>query len=705
MSSRHTAVLDAPASDSPPEPNEQHPDSAARDTRNHHRQEPDSRSAETEPCCSSSTTSETCGSGHDNHSRPNRTDGSHAAATADAGSCCGKGSASATGAGSGAPKCSCHAPITLSANRQPDAHGHDHAHGQGQDEGISWLWRLALPAALFAAGLVGRHLYGSAFGIVPFYITMIAAYALCGLPVLRDAWHAIRERDFFNEFTLMSLATLVAIGIGEMAEAVGVMLFYSIGEAVQERAAGRSRRSIESLLASKPQNARLMENGKIRDVPPESVPVGSRVLVKPGDKIPLDGTVAAGRSSLDMSSLTGEPLPVAAGTGDKVYSGAIALDGDLEIVTTALASDSMVGKILAMVENTVAMKSKTERFITRFSRWYTPAVVAAALVVLIPPLVLGGDWQTWIYRGLVLLVVSCPCALLLSVPLAFFAGIGSASRQGILVKGGHVFDAVARATTVVFDKTGTLTEGRLSLVRIEPADGVEPADVLRLAALGESRSNHPVARAVMTAFGADDTVNDDVRLRDVPGKGIVADAPDGEILVGNAVLLRDHDVEFTETTATEVATYVAVNGKYMGCLLFSDQIKADSVAALRQLKEEQDASLYMLTGDRPETARRVAEELGLDGFRAGLLPDGKVTAFRELSPDGTAVFVGDGVNDAPVLASSGVGVAMGALGSAAVVEAADAVILDDSPARLPALFRVARRTHRIASENIVLALG
>ncbi len=612
--------------------------------------------------------------------------------------------ASAAAPGKEAPKCSCQAPITLSATREADAHGHGNGHDHGGG-GFSWVIRLALPGALFAVGMLGRFIFGYAFGPVPFYTVMIAAYALCGLPVLREAWEAIRQRDFFNEFTLMSLATLVAIGIGEMAEAVGVMLFYSIGEAVQERAAGRSRRSIESLLASKPQVARLMENGKVRDVPPESVPVGSRVLVKPGDKIPLDGTIAAGRSSLDLSSLTGESLPVPAGTGDAVYSGAIALDGDLEIVTTAVASESMVGKILAMVENAVAMKSKTERFITRFSRWYTPAVVAAALVVLIPPLLLGGDWQTWIYRGLVLLVVSCPCALLLSVPLAFFAGIGSASRQGVLVKGGHVFDAVARATAVVFDKTGTLTEGRLSLVRSEPADGATAAEVLRLAALAESRSNHPVARAVMTAFGADDTVHDDVRLRDVPGKGIVAEAPDGEILVGNAALLRDHNVEFKETAGSEVATYVALNGRYRGCLLFSDQIKADTVAAIRQLKQEQNARLYMLTGDRPETARRVADELGLDGFRAGLLPDGKVRAFRELSPDGTAVFVGDGVNDAPVLASSGVGVAMGALGSAAAVEAADAVILDDSPARLPALFRVARRTHRIASENIVLALG
>ncbi len=682
MSSRHSAVLDAPVTKEKPS------------------------------CCSGSHEeheSRHHGLSHENNVSTTAT--AHPDADDDqsgTGACCG-GDAAKGPAGAAkkeAPKCSCHAPITLSATREPDAHGHDHAHGHGESEGFSWTWRLALPGALFAAGMLGRYFYGDVFGTVPFYAVMLASYALCGLPVLKDAWEAIRQRDFFNEFTLMSLATLVAIGIGEMAEAVGVMLFYSIGEAVQERAAGRSRRSIESLLASKPQVARLMENGRIREVPPESVPVGSRVLVKPGDKVPLDGTIAAGRSSLDLSSLTGESLPVSAGTGDSVYSGAIALDGDLEIVTSAVASDSMVGKILAMVENAVAMKSKTERFITRFSRWYTPAVVAAAaLVVLIPPLLLGGDWQTWIYRGLVLLVVSCPCALLLSVPLAFFAGIGSASRQGVLVKGGHVFDAVARATAVVFDKTGTLTEGRLSLVRIEPASGVEPTDVLRLAAMAESRSNHPVARAVMTAFGSDDTVHADVRLRDVPGKGIIADAPDGEILVGNAVLLRDHSVDFTETAGSEVATYVALNGQYRGCLLFSDQIKADSVAALRQLKVEQNASLYMLTGDRPETARQVAEDLGLDGFRAGLLPDGKVKAFRELSPDGTAVFVGDGVNDAPVLASSGVGVAMGALGSAAAVEAADAVILDDSPARLPALFRVARRTHRIASENIVLALG
>ncbi|MCD8140373.1 MAG: cadmium-translocating P-type ATPase [Planctomycetaceae bacterium] len=605
---------------------------------------------------------------------------------------------SCTAAGdSGAPEaaCACHAPITLDAAVRED------------EEGMNWRRQLLLPGLLFGLGLVLREPLTVRYGPVPFYAVMIAAYLLCGIPVLKDAVAAMRRRDFFNEFTLMSLATLVAIGIGEMAEAVGVMLFYSIGEAVQEKAAGRSRRSIASLLASKPETARVMEAGEVRLVAPEAVAIGSSVLVKPGEKIPLDGKVLSGNASLDMSSLTGESLPVGVGAGDAVYSGAISLDGDLVVRTTAGYKDSMVGKILAMVENAVAMKSKTERFITVFARYYTPTVAALVLAVaVLPPLLAGQPWQTWIYRGLVLLVVSCPCALFLSVPLAFFAGIGAASRHGMLVKGGQVFDALAKSRKVVFDKTGTLTQGKLSLSGIEPAAGTSEADLLRFAALAESRSDHPIARAITAAAGGDAVFHEDVAIKNVGGKGIVAAAGDDEILVGNAALLRDKGVAFTETASKDVAAYVAVNGAYRGCLTFADHLKPDTVEALRSLKAGQYAEgVYMLTGDREATAKSVADEVGLDGYRAGLLPDEKVKAFRELSPDGRAMFVGDGVNDAPVLAASGVGVAMGALGSAAAVEAADAVILDDSPARIPHLFRIARRTHRIAGENIAFALA
>jgi Cd2+/Zn2+-exporting ATPase len=452
-----------------------------------------------------------------------------------------------------------------------------------------------------------------------------------------------------------------------------------------------------------------MAGGRVEEAAPDSIPIGSRVLVKPGDRIPLDGVVLSGAAGIDMSSLTGESIPVSVEKDGKVFSGAICLDGDLVIETTAVAADSMAGKILSMVEHAVAMKSRAERFITTFARYYTPVIaLLAALVAALPPLAFGASWYTWLYRGLVLLVVACPCALFLSVPLAYFAGIGAASRHGILVKGGQVFDALGRAGTVIFDKTGTLTGGKLSLSGVETAPGIAGDDVLRLAALAESRSNHPVARAIeaaAAAAGAGGTLEEGATLRDVAGKGVVMTAPRGEILVGNAKLLREYGVEFTETAGTDMAAYVALNKTYWGCLTFADAIKKDSVEALARLRSEGLAGrLYMLTGDREETASVVAGKLGLDGFRAGLLPDGKVGAFGELSPDGRAVFVGDGVNDAPVLAAAGVGVAMGALGSAAAVEAADAVILDDSPARLPTLFRIAAKTRRIAGGNIAFAL-
>lgn len=594
------------------------------------------------------------------------------------------------------PACSCHKPVIL----QGHAGEHDHDHGE-----FSWTWHIIVPGALFAAAMAGRMRGAGAVGTTAPFIVLLVSYVLCGLPVLREAVRSVRRGDFFNEFTLMSIASLVAIAIGESAEAVGVMLFYSLGEAVQEKAAGKSRRSIRALLASKPESANVLKEGKVSVVPPEQVAVGSRVLVKPGEKIPLDGLVVSGRANLDLSSLTGESLPVAVETEGRVYSGAICLDGDLVIETTAGYKDSMVGKILAMVENAVAMKSRTERFITVFARYYTPIVALAALLVAtIPPLLFGAAWSVWIYRALVLLVVSCPCALLLSVPLAFFAGIGAASRRGMLVKGGQVFDALARATTVVFDKTGTLTEGKLSLTSVTPAPGVAESEVLRLAAAAESRSNHPVAKAVMAAAGEGATVLDEITIRDVAGKGIVARNGQDEILVGNAKLMADYGIAVGEDGSSDLAAYAALNGEYRGRLAFEDRLKRDTVEAVHRLRSECGVkSLHMLTGDRAGVAESVAREIGLDGFRAGLLPDEKVAAFRELSPAGDAVFVGDGVNDAPVLAVSGAGVAMGALGSAAAVEAADAVLLDDSPARLPELFRIAGRTRRIAGENIALA--
>lgn len=596
--------------------------------------------------------------------------------------------------------CSGCAPIRV----HDSAHDHCQGDGYGEDEGFSWTWRIIVPGVILAIGLVGEDWIGAAISPYFYYAMMGAAYLLCGLPVLREAGEAVLRRDFFNEFTLMGLASLIAMALGEVTEGVGVMVFYSLGEAAQEKAAGDSRRSIQALIASKPEKAVVLENGAALEVPPEQVTVGSRILVKPGEKVPLDGIVLKGSAAMNMSSLTGESLPIPVAKGDKVFSGSISVDGDLELETVAEYSDSMVGKILAMVENAVESKSKTERFITVFARYYTPIVVlAAVLVATLPPLLLGLPWNVWVYRALVMLVVSCPCALVLSVPLAFFGGIGAASRHGLLVKGGQVFDALAKAREVVFDKTGTLTRGKLRLVSANPVAGVTEEALVRVAALAESRSTHPVAAALVEAAG--DVPAGEVTIRNVAGKGIVADSAEGEILVGNAALLRDAGLEVDEPDSNALVAHVAVNGRYHGCLLLADALKDDSKQAIGELRRIGVEKLYMLTGDREAAAAEVAGELGLDGYRAGLLPDGKVSAFRELSPQGRAVFVGDGVNDAPVLASAGVGVAMGALGSAAAVEAADAVILDDSPTRLPLLFRLAGKTRRVAGENIAFALG
>ncbi len=592
------------------------------------------------------------------------------------------------------------------AASQLDDHGHSHAHAHGEPAG-SWKIRLLLPGLLFVVGLVFDDWVTAVIGRYLFYAMMLAAYLLCGLPVLRQAWRAILDRDFFNEFTLMSLATLVAIGLGDVAEAVGVMLFYAIGETLQDKAAGNSRGSIKSLLASKPDKATLIVDGEAKSVSPENVAVGSMILVKPGEKIPLDGEIVSDAANVDMSSLTGEPVPAPVGEGDKVFSGTIALDGDLNIRTTAVYSDSAVGRILAMVEDAAGRKSRTERFISAFARYYTPVVVAAALLVaVLPPLFFGGLWQVWVYRALVLLVVSCPCALVLSVPLAFFAGIGAMSKHGVLIKGGNVFDALVRADSVIFDKTGTLTEGKPSLVEAKPAAGLTREELIRLAATAESRSNHPAARAVAAVAGEGFVFPDKVSVKDVAGKGIIASAPEGEIAVGNQALFNQLDIALPPDTSDLLVSYVALDGKYAGSLSFEDKIKPDAVEAVKDLRNCSGMKkMFMLTGDRPEVAEKVAKQVGMDDYRAALLPGGKVDAYVELSPNGTAVFVGDGVNDAPVLARAGVGVAMAALGAASAVEAADVAVLDDSPSRLPILFKAAAKVRSVVWQNIFFALA
>lgn len=634
------------------------------------------------------------------------------------------------------------------------ASGHN-AGGQGGDGEASdrmVIARMALCGLLLACGL----LFGSRLEqtLPPVLVNLLfygLPYALCGYGVLIKGWQSLIRKDFFNEFTLMGGATLAAIAIGELPEAVGVMLFYCVGEYVQERAAGNSRRSIRALLAARPTVAHLLEGDAVVDRAPESLRPGMVILVKPGEKIPLDGVVLSGTSQVDTSPLTGEPVPVAAKAGGKVFAGTVNLDGSLTITVTALYADSSVARILEMVESATARKAPTERFITRFARYYTPAVVvAAALVALVPPLMGMGSFHDWLYRALVLLVISCPCALVISIPLGYFGGIGAASRRGILVKGGNVLDALRNVRAVAFDKTGTLTHGVFAVSQLVPAPGVSEATLLEVAALAESGSNHPIARSVIKAHAASlghstaptstepapgdraaavfataplaagsapsdgASVTPEARhalslglseIQEIPGKGVSAQYQGQRLLAGNSALLEAHGITPTAVDGPGSVVYVARDADYLGALVVSDILRPESAATVRALHDMGISTVAMLTGDRAEGAAWVAKELDLDAVRSGLLPEDKAAALESLAPRGQSLFVGDGINDAPVLASAGVSVAMGGLGAEAAIEIADVVILDDSPARLVELLHIAARTRAIVWQNIVMALS
>ena len=508
----------------------------------------------------------------------------------------------------------------------------------------------------------------------------------------------------------MGGATTAAIALGQLPEAVGVMLFYCVGEFVQERAAGRSRRSIKALLAARPSVAHeMLADGSTRDVEPEVLGPGSHILVRPGEKIPLDGAVLEGESQVDTSPLTGESVPQRIAPGSRVLAGTINLNAALRVEVTTAFADSSIARILEMVENAVARKAPTERFITRMARWYTPAVTGIALLVaVLPPLFGLGPFSQWIYRALVLLVISCPCALLISIPLGYFGGIGAASRRGILIKGGAVLDSLRDIRVAALDKTGTLTEGVFEVNALLPAPGIAETDLLAAAALAESRSNHPIARSVLRAAHSRGIITDDASLtgmQEVPGMGVIAATAATELLAGNAALLTSRGLTPMEVNLPGSVVHVARNGKVLGALVVADRLKPQSPQAIEALRHLGVQQIVMLTGDREEQARPVAQQLRLDSLRAGLLPEDKAGALEALGPVKNTIFVGDGINDAPVLATAGVGVAMGGLGAEAAIETADVVILDDNPARLPELLRIARRTRTIVWQNIVMALG
>ena len=545
------------------------------------------------------------------------------------------------------------------------------------------------------------------YGLVQPLLYLIP-YLVIGWDVLWRAIRNIKNGQVFDENFLMAVATVGAFGCGEYREGVAVMLFYQVGELFQSVAVDRSRRSISDLMDIRPDYANVEREGRLEQVDPEEVAVGDTIVVKPGERIPLDGVVTEGSSTLDTAALTGESMPREVGEGRDVVSGCINLSGVLRIRVTKPFEDSTVAKILELVENSASKKAKAEHFITKFARYYTPAVVFAALALgLLPPLLGLGTFGMWIQRALIFLVVSCPCALVISIPLSFFGGIGGASRQGILVKGGNYLEALAQAGTVVFDKTGTLTQGRFAVTEAEAVSGSRE-ELLELAALAEHFSTHPISRSIQEACPEAD-FGRVTQAEELPGRGVRAVVNGRTVLAGNAKLMKEFDVAVPEDgEPAGTVVYVAADGQYVGRLVVADQIKESAPRALQMLKAEGVGRTVMLTGDAPAVGQAVGKALGLDEVHAGLLPGDKVDRVEQLlaqkRPGEQLVFVGDGINDAPVLSRADVGVAMGAMGSDAAIEAADVVLMDDDLTKLPAAVAIARKTLRIVRQNIVFAL-
>ena len=535
----------------------------------------------------------------------------------------------------------------------------------------------------------------------------LAPYLVIGHDVLKKAVLGIKNGEVFDENFLMAIATVGAMACGEYGEGVAVMLFYQVGELFQSYAVGKSRRSIAALMDIRPDSANLEgEDGGLSTVDPEEVAVGSVIVVRPGEKVPIDGRVLSGESSLNTAALTGESRPRTVRPGEEVISGCVNGDGLLRIETTKPYGESTVAKILELVENSSLKKAKVENFITKFARYYTPAVCFAALALaVLPPLVLGGGWVTWLMRALTFLVISCPCAVVISIPLTFFGGIGGASRCGILVKGGNYLEALAHTGVAVFDKTGTLTKGVFAVTRLSPAPGVAEKDLLHTAALAESYSSHPISKSLREA--APDASGEVCDVQEIAGHGVKALVNGRTVLAGNARLMEQSGVAFTPAEGAGTVVYVARDGTFLGTVLISDEEKPTARKAIAALKT-QGVRTVMLTGDAPAVAEKVAEGLGLDEVHAGLLPADKVEWVETLlnsKPAGkNLTFVGDGINDAPVLMRADVGIAMGALGSDAAIEAADVVLMDDDPAKLVTAMSIARKCMAIAYENIVFAL-
>ena len=590
-----------------------------------------------------------------------------------------------------------------------EGHGHHHHHEHEEEGARGRILKIAAAALLLAGAVIIEK--KTDWATWQYLLLYLVPYLLVGWDTLKEAAEALCHGEALDENFLMGIATLGALAIGflpgaqtQFPEAVFVMLFFQVGELFEGIAEGRSRRSIAHLMDIRPDVAHLERDGAVVDVAPEEVRPGETVLIRPGDKIPVDGIVLEGNSSLDTVALTGESVPRSVAPDDEILSGCVNLSGVLRVRTTKAAGESTAARILELVEHAADNKSRSEHFITRFARIYTPVVVALALALaLIPPL-LTGEWATWIYRALMFLVVSCPCALVISIPLTFFGGIGGASRKGILVKGAAFMDTLARVGTVVFDKTGTLTEGVFSVTAVHP-EKLNEERLLHLAAHVERHSTHPIAAALRQAWPAEQDGCDVRDFREIAGKGLVASVNGQAVAVGNGKLMEEVGAAWRPCTHVGTIIHVAVDGEYAGHIVISDRIKEDAAAAIEALHEEGVRKTVMLTGDQEEIAASVAAQLHLDGFHAGLLPEEKVRRVEELLGETPVAFVGDGINDAPVLARADLGIAMGGLGSDAAIEAADVVIMDDKPSKTALAIRIARRTLRIARENMWLAIG
>lgn len=592
-----------------------------------------------------------------------------------------------------------------------------------------WLKRILLALAIFFTVMaldelgVLAGIFGEPGALYASFALYLIPYLIAGHDVLLKAWRNIRRGEAFDESFLMAVATIGAFAMiffpetePHMAEGAAVMLFYQVGELFQSYAVGKSRKSIAAMMDIAPDYANIERDGAIVEVDPDEVQVGDIIVVKPGERVPIDGVVVDGTSQLDTAALTGESVPRHIEVGGEVISGCINMTGVLRIRTTKLFGTSTVSRILELVENASEKKARTENFITRFARVYTPIVTLAAVAIaVVPPLLGMGAWAGWILRGLTFLVVSCPCALVISVPLSFFGGIGGASRLGILVKGSNYLEALAQVDTVVFDKTGTLTSGTFGVVGVHPADGIDGDQLLAVAAHAEAFSDHPIALSVKKAYldeapADSERVIDQARIESAAeesGHGVKATVDGHAVLVGNDKLMSAHGISCPDCELTGTILHVAIDGSYAGHIVIADTVKDDAARAIADLHAAGVERCIMLTGDREEVARSVASDLGLDEYHAQLLPGDKVEQVERIldSARGNLAFVGDGINDAPVLTRADVGIAMGAMGSDAAIEAADIVLMDDKPSNIARAIRVARKTMRVVHQNIVFAIG